>query len=165
MTDPSRLAVVAGSFDPLTNGHVDLIDRGLKLFDRLVVAVLVNPSKQPLFSVDDRVEMIREVIVARQWPVEVDTFGGLLADYVRQRGAAAIVRGLRTEGEFADEFPVALMNRHLEPSCETVFVVPGASSLHISSRLVREIAGLGGPVDGLVPAGVAGRLRRRLASS
>jgi pantetheine-phosphate adenylyltransferase len=138
MSDSSRLAVVAGSFDPLTNGHIDLIERAHTLFARVTVAVLVNPSKQPLFSI---------------------------GDYVRQRGAAAIVRGLRTAGEFSDEWPVALMNRHLDPSCETVFIVPAAASMHISSRLVREIASLGGPVDGLVPPGVAARLRRHFAPS
>lgn len=165
MSDSSRLAVVAGSFDPPTNGHVDLIERAMKLFDRVVVAVLVNPSKQPLFPTADRLAMMTEVLDARRWPVEIDTFDGLLADYVRRRGAAAIVRGLRTAGEFSDEFPVALMNRHLDPACETVFVVPAAATMHISSRLVREIASLGGPVDGLVPPGVAARLRHRFAPS
>lgn len=165
MSDSSRLAVVAGSFDPITNGHVDLIERSLKLFGRVVVAVLVNPSKQPLFTSPERLAMIREVIDAHRWPVEVDTFDGLLADYVRRRGAAAIVRGLRTAGEFSDEWPVALMNRHLDPSCETVFVVPGASTMHISSRLVREIASLRGPIDALVPPGAAERLRDRFAVS
>lgn len=164
MSDASRLAIVAGSFDPLTNGHVDLIERGVKLFDRVVVAVLVNPAKQPLFSIEERVEMIRAVAAARQLPVEVDTFSGLLADFARQRGATALVRGLRTADEFADEWPTALMNRHLEPGCETVFVVPAAATMHISSRLVREIASLGGPVDGLVPDVVAASLRRRLPS-
>jgi pantetheine-phosphate adenylyltransferase len=165
MSDSSRLAVVAGSFDPLTNGHIDLIERAHTLFERVTVAVLVNPSKQPLFSIGERLAMIREVIDARRWPVDIDTFEGLLADYVRQRGAAAIVRGLRTAGEFSDEWPVALMNRHLDPSCETVFIVPAAATMHISSRLVREIASLGGPVDGLVPPGVAARLRRHFAPS
>lgn len=165
MSDASRLAVVAGSFDPLTNGHVDLIERTMKLFNRVAVAVLVNPSKRPLFPIAERLTMITEVIDARRWPVEVDTFEGLLADYVRRRGAAAIVRGVRTAGEFSDEWPVALMNRHLDPSCETVFVVPGAATMHISSRLVREIASLHGPIDELVPPGVAERLRRHFAPS
>jgi len=164
MSDSSRLAVVAGSFDPLTNGHLDLIERAMTLFDRLVVAVLVNPAKQPLFGIDERLVMIREAIDARRWPVEVDTFDGLLADYVRRRGACALVRGLRTAGEFSHEWPVALMNRHLEATCETVFVVPGAAVAHVSSSLVREIASRRGPVADLVPAGVADRLARRFAS-
>jgi pantetheine-phosphate adenylyltransferase len=163
MSDTSRLAVVAGSFDPLTNGHLDLIERGVKLFDRLVVAVLVNPSKQPLFTIEERTAMIRAEVEARGWRVDVDTFTGLLADYVRAKKAAAIVRGLRTAGEFSDEWPTALMNRHLEPGCETVFVVPAAGMAHISSRLVREIASLGGPIEGLVPERVASNLRRRFA--
>jgi pantetheine-phosphate adenylyltransferase len=165
MTEPSRLAVVAGSFDPPTNGHIDLIERAQTLFARVVVAVLINPAKQPLFGLDERLAMMREVIDARRWPVEVDTFEGLLADYARRRAAAAIVRSLRTAGEFSHEWPVALMNRHLEPVCETVFVVPGAAVAHISSSLVREIAALHGSVEGLVPPGVAERLRHRFRSS
>ena len=161
MTHTQGLAVVAGSFDPFTNGHVDMVERACALFDRVVVAVLVNPAKQPLFDLEERLTMIREVAAARQWTIDVDAFEGLLADYVRRRGARAIVRGLRTAAEFSHELPVALMNRHLESSCETVFVVPGADVAHISSSLVREIASLGGPVDALVPAGVAARLARR----
>ncbi len=162
MSHAPRLAVIAGSFDPLTNGHVDLIERSVKLFDQVVVAVLVNPSKQPLFTLDERVAMIREVAAAQALAVEVDTFGGLLADYVRKRGATAIARGLRSAAEFGEEWPTALMNRHLEPACETVFVVPAAATMHISSRLVREIASLGGSVDGLVPKAVAAHLQARL---
>ena len=162
MSHVPRLAVIAGSFDPLTNGHVDLIERSVKLFEQVVVAVLVNPSKQPLFTLDERVAMIREVAAAQALAVEVDTFGGLLADYVRKRGATAIARGLRSAAEFGEEWPTALMNRHLEPACETVFVVPAADTMHISSRLVREIASLGGSVDGLVPKAVAAHLQARL---
>jgi pantetheine-phosphate adenylyltransferase len=165
MTDSQRLAVVAGSFDPLTNGHLDLISRARTLFPRVVVAVLINPAKHPVFSLEDRVAMLREAVADRGWDVEIDTFEGLLADYVRRRGASAIVRGLRTAGEFSYESPIALMNRHLESSCETVFVVPGADVAHISSTLVREIASLRGPVDGLVPAGVASRLVQRFTRS
>ena len=165
MTESSQLAVVAGSFDPLTNGHVDLIERAAAVFPRIVVAILVNPAKQPLFSLEDRQAMLREVAGERGWSVEIDTFQGLLADYVRRRGAVAVVRSLRTVGEFSNEQPVALMNRHLTPSCETVFVVPGADVAHISSTLVREIASFGGSVDGLVPARVASRLKQRYAVS
>lgn len=165
MPDASRLAVIAGSFDPVTNGHLDLITRSLTLFDRVTVAVLVNPAKQSLFTLDERVAMIRDVVSVRGLAVQVETFGGLLADYVRQTNASAIVRGLRTAAEFSSEWPTALMNRYLEPGCETVFIVPSASTMHISSRLVREIAALGGDVAGLVPDVVDARLRRRLAGS
>jgi pantetheine-phosphate adenylyltransferase len=163
MANASRLAVLAGSFDPITNGHVDMIARSTTLFDRIVVAVLVNPAKQPLFAIDERVDMIRDA-VAGLAHVEVDRFDGLLTDYVRRRGASAVVRGLRTASEFSEEWQTALMNRHLNPSCETVFLVPGAACMHISARHVREIASLGGPLTGLVPAGAEARLRARFAS-
>lgn len=163
MSDASRLAVLAGSFDPLTNGHLDVIVRSTRLFDRVVVAVLVNPAKTPLFNVEERVAMIRDA-TAEVSGVEVDSFDGLLADYVRRRGAIAIVRGLRTATEFSAEWPVAMMNRRLNADCETVFVVPSVEHLCISSRLVREIAALGGPIDGLVPPAVARRLVGRVAA-
>jgi pantetheine-phosphate adenylyltransferase len=159
MPDAPRLAVLAGTFDPLTFGHLDLIARARTLFDRVTVAVLVNPGKAPLFTVEDRVAMIRDAI-ANLPGVGVEAFGGLLADYVRERGASAIVRGLRSASEFGDEQPMALMNRHLHPGCETVFIMPSADRSHISSRLVREIAALGGSVEGLVPPAIAARLGR-----
>lgn len=161
MSTTSRLAVLAGSFDPLTNGHVDLIERSTRLFDRVVVAVLANSAKQPLFTANERVDMIRNVVAAHA-NVEVDAFDGLLADYVQRRGAAAVVRGLRTATEFSDEWQMALMNRQLNPACETVFLIPAAVTAHISSRLVREIASLGGSVDGLVPPSIASRLAARV---
>jgi pantetheine-phosphate adenylyltransferase len=164
MSDRLRLAIVPGTFDPPTNGHVDMIERAAALFDRVVVAVLVNPAKQPLFGIDERLEMLGE-IVAGMPSVEVDTFGGLLADYVARRQAVAVVRGLRTTAEYAEEWPMALMNRHLNPACETVFLVPAAAHLPISARLVREIASLGGPLAGLVPPAVAARLVRRFGDA
>ena len=164
MSDAPRLAVLAGTFDPLTFGHLDLIARSRALFDRVVVAVLVNPAKTPLFSLDERVAMIAEVIADRPG-VTVDTFGGLLAEYARRQGAVAIIRGLRGAAEFDAEQPMALMNRHLNPGCETVFIMPSADRMHISSRLVREIASLGGPVQGLVPSPVATRLARRFTTA
>ncbi|MEO7190525.1 MAG: pantetheine-phosphate adenylyltransferase [Vicinamibacterales bacterium] len=162
MADATRLAVVPGTFDPLTNGHLDLIRRSATLFDRVVVAVLVNAAKQPWFSADERVAMIRAE-TAEMPRVEVDTFGGLLAEYVRLRGASAVVRGLRTATEFSDEWQIALMNRHLNEKCETVFVMPSVETMFLSSRLVREVASHDGSIEALVPASVARRLRERQA--
>jgi pantetheine-phosphate adenylyltransferase len=163
MAGHARLAVFPGSFDPLTNGHVDMILRAAGLFDSLVVAVLANPSKQPLFSTADRLAMIREATtgLAGSENVEIDTFDGLLVDYVRRRRASAVIRGLRTGSEFAEESQMALMNRHLSPACETLFLVPAPHVGYISSRLVKEVAALGGPLDGLVPPSVAKRLAMR----
>jgi pantetheine-phosphate adenylyltransferase len=152
-----RLAIFPGSFDPLTNGHLDVIHRAASLFDRVVVAVLINSAKQPAFSNEERVQMIREA-TSGSTNIDVDTFDGLLADYVRARGAVAVVRGLRTAVEFSDEWQIALTNRHLNPDCETVFLLPSVAHLFVSSRLVREVASYGGPLDGLVPPGVARRL-------
>ena len=146
----SRLAVYPGSFDPLTNGHVDIIQRGGKLFDRIVVAVLVNLQKSPLFSADERVAIAREVF-ADLPNVEVDAFQGLLVDYAKHRGARAIVRGLRAVSDFEFEMQMALMNRRLNPRIETVFMMPNEAYSYLSSRLVKEVVGLGGSVKGLVP--------------
>lgn len=161
MPQPTRLAVLPGTFDPVTLGHRDILDRAVRLFDRVVVAVFVNPGKSPIFSLDERIGFLREM--ASSWPtVEIDSFDGLLADYVRRRGASAIVRGVRTATEFADESHVALMNRHLYDGCETVFLLSSAATAHISSRLVREIATFGGSVEGLVAPSVAAALARRV---
>jgi len=156
----SRLAIVPGSFDPLTNGHVDLIERAAELFDRVVVGVLVNASKQPMFSADDRIAMVREVFVPGG-SIEVDTFQGLLVDYARQRGAVAIVKGLRGVSDFDYETQMALMNRHLQEQVRTVFLPPSGRYAFVSSRLVKEVAALGGAVHDLVPSGVAARLAAR----
>ncbi len=159
---PERVAVYPGSFDPITNGHVDIIARGARLFDRIIVAVLVNLDKRPLFTLDERVETAREVF--RQEPkVEIEAFDGLLIDFARQRGATSIVRGLRAISDFEYEFQMALMNRRLAPDIETVFMMPAEAYTYISSRLVREVFGLGGAVKGLVPAAVEARLRRKVA--
>jgi pantetheine-phosphate adenylyltransferase len=160
MSIQPRIAVFAGSFDPLTNGHADIIRRSAPLFDRLIVAVLVNASKQPLFSADERVAMIRRVVADRP-EVAVDTFDGLLAEYARARGATVAVRGLRTPAEFSEEWQMALVNRHLNAGLETLFMPASAECAHISSRLVKEIARLGGPIDGLVPPAVAAHLATR----
>lgn len=155
-----RLALYPGSFDPLTNGHVDIILRGAQLFDRILVAVLVNEEKKPLFSAEERVSLVREVF--REYPnVEVDTFDGLLVDYARRRRATAIVRGLRAVSDFEYEFQMALMNRHLEPTLETVFMMPAEQYTYLSSRLIKEVFSLGGDVRGLVPPTVEARLRAK----
>jgi pantetheine-phosphate adenylyltransferase len=156
----STIAVYPGSFDPLTNGHVDIISRGTRLFDRIIVAILVNAEKAPLFTMDERVEIARTVF--RDLPsVEVDTFAGLLVDYAERRGAQAIVRGLRAVSDFEFEFQMALMNRRLKPAIETVFMMPAEQYTYISSRLIKEVFALGGRVDGLVPELVEERLRAK----
>jgi len=155
------LAVYPGSFDPLTNGHVDIITRGARLFDRIVVAILVNAEKSPLFSMAERIEIAREVF--RDQPnVEVDTFNGLLVDYVEKRKAQVIVRGLRAVSDFEFEFQMALMNQRLKPKIETVFMMPAERYTYISSRLIKEVFSLGGRVHGLVPELVEQRLREKV---
>ena len=154
----STLAVYPGSFDPLTNGHVDIISRGARLFDRIIVAILVNAEKAPLFTMDERVEITRSVFKTHS-NVEVDTFDGLLVDYVERRDAQVIVRGLRAVSDFEFEFQMALMNRRLRPAIETVFMMPAEQYTYISSRLIKEVFSLGGRVEGLVPDLVEQRLR------
>ena len=161
MTDrTSRLAVYPGSFDPLTNGHIDIIERGAKLFDRIVVAILVNVEKAPLFSAEERVATAREVFRS-QSNVEVETFQGLLVDYAQRRQALVIVRGLRAVSDFEYELQMALMNRRLSSEIETVFMMPAEPYTYVSSRLVKEVFSLGGSVDGLVPAVVEAQLRAK----
>jgi pantetheine-phosphate adenylyltransferase len=152
------LAVYPGSFDPITNGHVDIISRGARLFDRIVVAMLVNAEKSPLFSMEERVEIARAVFRDHQ-NVEVDTFDGLLVDYVVRRNAQVIVRGLRAVSDFEFEFQMALMNRRLNDRIETIFMMPAEQYSYISSRLIKEVFSLGGRVQGLVPELVEARLR------
>ena len=155
------VAIYPGSFDPLTNGHVDIITRGTRLFDRIIVAILVNAEKQPLFSMEERVEIAREVF--KDLPsVEVDTFAGLLVDYVERRNAHAIVRGLRAVSDFEYEFQMALMNQRLNGRIETVFMMPAEQYTYISSRLIKEVFALGGRVHGLVPDMVEERLRMKV---
>ena len=161
--DPMKsiLAIYPGSFDPVTNGHLDLIERGAKIFDRLVVAALRNLDKDPLFTLPERVEMLKEV--TRPWPsVEVDVFDGLLVDYVRRRKANVILRGIRAISDYEYELQMAMMNRKLEPQIETVFMMPAEAYSYLSARLVREIARLGGPIDSMVPPVVAQRLRAKV---
>lgn len=159
----STLAVYPGSFDPLTNGHVDIISRGARLFDRIIVAVLANTEKSPLFTIDERVEIARAVFKDRP-NVEIDTFDGLLVDYVERRHAQVIVRGLRAVSDFEFEFQMALMNQRLKPIIETVFMMPAEKYTYISSRLIKEVFSLGGRVKGLVPDMVEARLRDKRAT-
>jgi pantetheine-phosphate adenylyltransferase len=157
------LAVYPGSFDPLTNGHVDIISRGARLFDRIIVAILVNAEKSPLFSMEERVEITRAVF--RDHPnVEVDTFDGLLVDYVARRGAHVIVRGLRAVSDFEYEFQMALMNQRLDSRIETIFMMPAEQYTYTSSRLIKEVFALGGRVHGLVPDMVEARLREKVTA-
>jgi pantetheine-phosphate adenylyltransferase len=155
-------AVYPGSFDPLTNGHLDLIERSLRIFDDLIVAVVTNPTKEALFSDTERVEMIREA-TRSLGKIEVVIFDGLLVDLVARMGAGAIVRGLRAVSDFEYEFQMALMNRKLREEIETVFLMPHEAYSYISSRLIKEVARYGGAVKGLVPAGVERRLVDKLA--
>jgi pantetheine-phosphate adenylyltransferase len=160
----STLAVYPGSFDPLTNGHVDIISRGARLFDRIIVSILVNAEKSPLFTMDERIEITREVFKTQR-NVEVDTFNGLLVDYVERRKAQVIVRGLRAVSDFEFEFQMALMNQRLNPRIETVFMMPAEQYTYISSRLIKEVFSLGGRVHGLVPELVEERLREKVLAA
>src|SRR4051812_14261925 len=154
------VAVYPGSFDPLTNGHVDIITRGARLFDRIIVAILVNAEKSPLFSIPERVEITKAVFAGQQ-NVEVDKFEGLLVDYVEKRQAQVIVRGLRAVSDFEYEFQMALMNHRLSGKIETVFMMPAEQYTYTSSRLIKEVFSLGGRVQGLIPEMVEQRLREK----
>jgi len=144
------LAIYPGTFDPITNGHLDLIDRSLSLFDRVIVAIAINPGKKPLFSLAERKQMIKQCFLDED-RVEVDTVSGLLVEYAAQKQARAIIRGLRAVSDFDYEFQLALMNRKLERSVESVFLMPGFRWIFISSSIVKDAASHGGDVEGLVP--------------
>ena len=154
-------ALYPGTFDPPTNGHVDLILRGSKLFEHLTVAILNNPVKNPLFTVDERVEMLKES-TRQLGNVSVATFEGLMVDFAKQNGATAVLRGIRAITDYEYEFQMALMNRRLAPDIETVFLQPAGRYSFVSSRLVKEVVSFGGKVDGLVPPNVAKRLVGRM---
>jgi pantetheine-phosphate adenylyltransferase len=154
-------ALYPGTFDPPTNGHIDLIHRGAKIFDHLTVAVLVNPVKDPLFTVDERVEMLKEV-TAEIGNVSVATFDGLMVEFARLQGASAVLRGIRAISDYEHEFQMALMNRRLAPEVETVFLQPAGRYSFVSSRMVKEVFSFGGDVSGLVPPNVLKRLRARI---
>jgi pantetheine-phosphate adenylyltransferase len=163
MSNAPHIAVFPGSFDPLTSGHVDIIERGRFIFDKVIVSVLINRDKTPLFTTDERVAMIREVFDGHA-DVEVDTFDGLLVEYAQRKGARAIIRGLRAVSDFEYEFQMALMNRRLNHNIETVFLMPAEQYTYTSSRLIKEVFMLGGAVDGLVPPIVEERLQQKQAS-
>jgi pantetheine-phosphate adenylyltransferase len=154
------VAIYPGSFDPLTNGHVDIIHRGSRLFDRIIVGVLFNQEKSPLFTVSERVGIAREDFKGRH-NVDVETFDGLLVDFAQKKHASVIVRGLRAVSDFEFELQMALMNRRLRPEVETVFMMPAEPYTYVSSRLVKEVVALGGSVHGLVPEVVEDRLREK----
>jgi pantetheine-phosphate adenylyltransferase len=154
-------AIYPGSFDPLTFGHVDIIARSARLFDEVVVGILTNPQKAPLFTVDERIEIMNKILKPQFPNVEVDVFHGLLVDYAKQKNAQVIVRGIRAVTDYEYEFQMALMNRRLTPEIETVFMMPAENYSYLSSRLVKEIAELGGSVTGLVPEIVEKRLKQR----
>jgi len=160
---PKRIAVYPGSFDPIHNGHLDIIQRMIPGWDEVVVAVLNNEKKKPLFSVAERLEMIREA-VSDHPTCRVESFSGLLVDFMDHLGARVVVRGLRAVSDFEVEFQMALMNRRLNPGVETLFMTPREDYSYLSSRLIKEVFSLGGDLDGLVPAAVIGRLGQRMGS-
>ena len=158
-------AIYPGSFDPVTNGHLDIIERGCKLFDEIIIGILVNPDKQPFFTVEERQEMLNDVIKSinhRQCTVRVDSFSGLLVNYAVAQQASVIVRGIRAISDYEYELQMALMNRRLEPGIETVFMMPAETYSYVSSRLVKEVFHLGGDVSGLVPPLVEKRMKEKL---
>ena len=157
-----RVALYPGSFDPITLGHIDILERATAIFDRVVVSVLRNPAKQPLFSVDERLELIRAATESLDGEVTVDSFDGLTVEHARQVGAIAIVRGLRALSDFETEFQMALMNRRLEPDVHTVFLMTSAPYVYMSSNLVKEVCRLGGDISEFVPPAIAEALHRRL---
>ena len=161
-----RRAIYPGSFDPVTNGHLDIIERGCKLFDEIIIAILVNPEKQPFFSVEERSEMLVEVlqdIHHGNCKLRVDSFSGLLVQYAVAQQADVIVRGIRAISDYEYELQMALMNRRLEPNIETVFMMPAESYSYVSSRLVKEVFQLGGTVEGLVPPLIERRMKEKIA--
>jgi len=160
----TRRAIYPGSFDPVTNGHLDIIERACKLFDDVVVAILLNPGKQPMFSIEERVAMLGDVLNSTFPRAKIDTFDGLLVDYAVEKKAQAIVRGIRAISDYEYELQMALMNRRLRPDVETVFLMSAEENSYLSSRLVKEIFSLGGSIKGLVPDVVIERMKQKSSS-
>jgi pantetheine-phosphate adenylyltransferase len=161
-----RRAIYPGSFDPVTNGHLDIIERGCKLFDEIIISILINPEKQPFFTIEERLEMLADVVADISkggCKVRVDSFRGLLVNYAVAQQANAIVRGIRAISDYEYELQMALMNRRLEPGIETVFMMPAETYSYVSSRLVKEVFQLGGTISGLVPPFVETRMKEKLA--
>jgi pantetheine-phosphate adenylyltransferase len=158
------IAIYPGSFDPMTNGHVDLVKRTLRVFDRVIIAIATNPEKdRSLFTLDERLQMVREVFKGMKGRVRADFFQGLLVDYAERKLAKVVIRGLRAISDFEYEFQMAMMNHRLKPKLETLFMMTGESEFYISSRLVKEVASLGGDVTGLVPLNVFKKLEAKFA--
>jgi pantetheine-phosphate adenylyltransferase len=157
----ARRAIYPGTFDPLTNGHLDIIARASYLFDEVIVALLINAGKNPMFTVPERVEILNEVLSLRFSNVSVETFEGLLVDYCRQRGAHAIIRGVRSVKDYEYELPMVLMNRRLNPEVETVLLVASEDNRYVSSSLIKEVFNLGGSIEGLVPDSVIERMKAK----
>ncbi|HEX8950163.1 MAG TPA: pantetheine-phosphate adenylyltransferase [Dissulfurispiraceae bacterium] len=155
-----KLAIYPGTFDPITNGHLDLVERGLRIFDEMIVAVAHNPKKQPFFSLEERLELIRESVKGYD-NLRVESFDGLLVDYMQSRGGVAIIRGLRAISDFEYEMLMALMNRRLATEIETVFMMPSVEYSYLTSTIVKEVSSLGGSVKGLVPKVVEKALRKK----
>lgn len=154
-------AIYPGTFDPITNGHIDIIERACKLFDELVVAVLINPNKKPFFSAEERLEILHEVLEPYAGKIKIDTFEGLLVDFAHKHGASAIVRGIRSVNDYEYEMPMILMNRRLNPEVETVLLTASKDLSMISSSLIKEVFSLGGSIDGLVPNVVIEKMRKK----
>jgi len=158
----SDLAIYPGSFDPITNGHVDLVTRTLRVFDKVIVAIATNPDKDhSLFSVQERLDLINEVFAGLKGRVMADSFQGLLVDYAERKGSTVVIRGLRAISDFEYEFQMAMMNHRLKPKLETFFMMTGESEFYTSSRLVKEVVSLGGDVSGLVPDNVLAKLKEK----
>jgi pantetheine-phosphate adenylyltransferase len=158
----ARRAIYPGSFDPLTNGHVDIIERACHIFDEIIVAILINPDKHPMFTVAERIEMLTEVVKPRAPQVVIETFEGLLVEYARRRQAHAIIRGVRSTKDYEYELPMVLMNRHLNPQVETVLLVASEENSYVSSSLIKEVFLLGGSIEKLVPHSVVERMKEKL---
>lgn len=157
----SKIAVYPGTFDPITNGHLDIVDRALDLFDKIIIAIAINPTKQPLFTLDERIQMIRQCYPDANSRVEIDPISGLLVEYARKRKAKTIVRGLRAVSDFDYEFQLALMNRRLERDVETIFLMSGFRWIYISSSIIKDAARHGGNIENLVPLHVESKLKEK----